>query len=300
MIVVVGNACVDVTFRTDRLPVPGETVNALAVSEDLGGKGLNQAVAACRAGADVRLVAPVGDDAAADQIRAFLRDEGIPADDLVASPGRTDRSVILVDRAGENVIVTDAARAEAMALADGAAGLALALGDALVLQGNLPDATTRIAAEAARRAGASVVLNPAPFRPSLVGLAPLVDVLVVNAVEAARWSGVDDIDAALTRLGAPLALVTLGAAGCVLVRAGDAPVRIPSPPADAVDTVGAGDAFVGTFAAEWVRTRDPLRAARLAVAVASFKVVRSGTLSAFPSRAEVERLRDELSGERSP
>ncbi len=291
---VLGNACLDATHRLARLPRPGETVNALAVSEDLGGKGLNQAIAARRAGAKVRFVAPVGDDTVADMVRRRLAAEGIPADGLVIHPGRSDRSTILVDPGGENVIVTDASRARALRAAEVAPRLAMAPGDALAMQGNLGLKVARDAAEAARRAGAVVVLNPAPFDEAFRELSSLVDVLVVNAVEAAAFAGTDDAALWPRRIAVPLAVVTLGPGGCLLYVAGADPRHVPAPAVDAVDTVGAGDTFVGTFAAEWLATRDPVRAARLAVAAASEKVARAGTVSALPSRDDIDRLRRTL------
>jgi ribokinase len=294
MLVVVGNACLDVTCRLDRLPEPGETVNAVEVREDLGGKGFNQAIAARRAGADVRFVAAVGDDPAAAAIRARLAGEGIADDCLVAGQGASDRSTILVDRTGENVIVTDARCSTGLDAATVATRLRIAAGDVLLLQGNLGDGATREAAGAARRAAARVVLNPAPFRPSLVDIAGLVDVLVVNAVEARQWAGVADVEAAIPRLGVPLAIVTLGPQGCVLVAPPAAPVRIAAPPAEVRDTVGAGDTFAGVFAAEWLASGHAARAARLAVAAASLKVGRAGTYSALPTADEIRRLRHAL------
>jgi ribokinase len=292
---VLGNVCLDVVHRLDRLPGPGETVNARAVAEDLGGKGLNQAIAARRAGAAVRLVAPVGTDGTADLVRARLAAEDIADDGLVVLPGRSDRSTVMVDAAGENVIVTDAAKARGLTLAEAEPRLDLRPGDGLVLQGNLAPAVTRGAAEAARRAGARVVLNPAPFDPSLVDLVPLLDVLVLNAGEAAAFAGTADRSLWPPRLAVPLAVVTLGAEGCLLLSAGRPALAVPAPPVDAVDTVGAGDTAVGTFAAEWLATGSAERAARLAVAAASEKVRRAGTVSALPSRADLDRLRRSLS-----
>lgn len=293
-LVVLGNACLDATHRLERLPRPGETVNALAVAEDLGGKGLNQAIAARRAGAGVRLVAPVGDDDVAMLVQRRLEAEGIPADGLLVRAGRSDRSTIMVDPRGENIIVTDGRNARALRAEEALAGLVLAPGDGLAMQGNLGVDVTRDAAGAARRAGAAVILNPAPFAGPLRGLASLVDVLVLNAGEAAGFAGTDDQALWPARIRVPLAVITLGPSGCLLLVDGRTPVRIAAPEVEAVDTVGAGDTFVGTFAAEWLATRDPLRAAQLAVAAASEKVARSGTVSALPSRDDIDRLRRSL------
>ena len=109
---VVGNVCVDDTFYVDRLPRPGETVNAVATARGVGGKGANQAVAAARTGAEVVFRAALGADSDAVFVRAALADE-LPLNGLVVLDTPTDRSTILVDRAGENIIVTAAASAMA-------------------------------------------------------------------------------------------------------------------------------------------------------------------------------------------
>ena len=106
MLHVVGNAAIDTVFRVDRFPLPGETIVATAMVEDIGGKGANQAVVAARAGVPVRLVAAVGDDEAAQRIRAALAIEGVIIDGLTIIPGPTDRSSIYVDATGENTIVS--------------------------------------------------------------------------------------------------------------------------------------------------------------------------------------------------
>lgn len=294
MLVVLGNACLDITHRLERLPLPGETINALAVSEDLGGKGLNQAVIARRAGAPVRFIAPVGDDEIAARVRRLLTAEGIPDEDLVAGPGRSDRSVIFVDGRAENVIVTDAFRSAGLPFGDVSDRCRFQRDDVLLLQGNLSAATSEAAAEAARRAGARVVLNPAPFSPAFVDLGRLADIVIVNAVEAMQWTGAGSAAEALIRLRTPIAIVTLGASGCILSEHGAGPVTIEAPATTAVDTVGAGDTFVGTFVAEWLACGDAAKSARLAVAVASQKVRQAGTVSAFPSRDEIARLRQNL------
>jgi ribokinase len=294
MLVVLGNACLDITHRLERLPLHGETINALAVSEDLGGKGLNQAVMARRAGAPVRFIAPVGDDEIAERVRRLLASEGIPDQDLLAGPGRSDRSVIFVDQRGENVIVTDALRSIGLQFDAVADRCVFDHGDGLLLQGNLSVATSKAAAEAARRAGARVILNPAPFSPAFVDLGRLADVVIVNAVEAMQWTGAPSAAEALIRLGTPIAIVTLGASGCILSERSMPPVTIEAPATTAIDTVGAGDTFVGTFVAEWLVSGDAERSALLAVAVASLKVRHSGTVSAFPTQDEIAGLRQNL------
>ena len=295
MLYILGNACRDLTFRVDSLPAPGATLNALSTHSGLGGKGLNQAIAAARAGADVRLIAPVGDDAAARVICETLEAEGIPTDSLIASQGDTDISVIIVAEGGENMIVTNAARAESITVDDINRHLLLRAEDALLLQGNLLAGPTRHAAKRAREAGAKVIFNAAPYRDWARTMSDLVDALILNAHEAQCWAGAESPEHAIGQLTVPLAVVTRGAGGCLLRSGGGEVIAFPAPRREAKDTSGAGDVFAGVFAAEWLQTDDEARAVRLALSTASESVMRRGTLAAVPSREEIRHLRANLS-----
>src|SRR5215213_11528023 len=133
-ILVVGNAVVDIAYHVPRLPRPGETLLASARRTDVGGKGLNQAVAARRAGAEVRLVAPVGGDEAARRIHELLVREGLDPALLVAVNTPTDEAVIWVADDGENAIVSTAAAAQRLRPADLAAVDGLGSTDTLLMQ----------------------------------------------------------------------------------------------------------------------------------------------------------------------
>jgi ribokinase len=274
--VVVGNACLDVTYRLDRLPKPGETLIAREVVTDLGGKGLNQAVAARRAGADVRLVASVGSDTTAARIKAALQAEGI-TDSLISHDGASDDSLLLLDPDGENLIVSNTKRAQA--LTPSQVESAMDGADLLLLQGNLAQETTFQAMKLARAANMKVAVNPSPFQDWFRTM-PEADLIIANQGEAD----------ALGPLRADIAVVTLGRKGCRL-RTATGEIDIAAPAIHAVASAGAGDVFAGTFIAEWLLSGDPHRSARLAVAAASDKATRPGTLSAFPSRSAIDALR---------
>ena len=220
---VVGNVCVDLSFRLQRLPQPGETLNAAAAGEGVGGKGANQAAAAARTGADVVLWAPVGRDAASERVESLLATE-IPKLDLTRLDLPCDRSVILIDRAGENVIVTAAACAEAFdPLAMTGLADKWAAGDMLLMQGNLQPAVTAACLKAARDAGLFTILNPSPLPAEPLDLTT-VSLLVANRPEAEALTGEADAERAARRLqgmGAENVIVTLGAAARCLSR----PVR---------------------------------------------------------------------------
>jgi ribokinase len=291
---VLGNACLDVTYHLGSLPLAGETVNALSVTRDLGGKGLIQAIAAHRAGADVRFIAPVGRDVTADAIERVLAEEGLRGGGLIVCEGVSDSSIIMLDRAGENAIVSDTAQAEALTPEQVGPLLRLEPTDALLLQGNLSQSLTTWAIARANAVGARVIINAAPVRPWLSQISGLISVGVANAVEAMAWTAVTSARAAITAIDAGLAVITTGGKGCLLRLANGALFEFIAPSVDVVDTTGAGDAFTGTFAAEWLVTGDPVASARLAVHAASDMVTRFGAASALPTRDSIHALRAAL------
>ena len=293
MLVVLGNACADVTCYMSQMPRPGETVLALQMHEDIGGKGINQAVAARRTGAQVHLVAAIGNDATAAAIRNILSLEGLSEDGLIAIGPFSDRSVIMVDSCGENSIVSFAALAQNMLWEQAQGRVALAANDSLLLQGNLSAHVSAAAIARAKSVGARVIVNAAPMQPWLAGNAGSIDLLVVNHLEACQWASLPQTataDCVISYLGMPRTCITLGGGGC-LVRDGERCTRITAPRVDVVDTTGAGDVFTGTLAAEWSCGATVENAARLAVLAASDKVQRRGTISVFPTSAMLYSLR---------
>ena len=290
---VVGNAAIDLTLRVASLPKPGETSLALGSLPDFGGKGANQAVIAARAGADVALFAAVGRDADGARIVAMLEAEGIDTRHIAQLDCATDLSIVTVDAAGENTIVTrnDAAGTYApdAALLDAAS----APGDWIVLQGNLSRAVTADWLRAARRGGRHTLLNPGPVQFDVDALLPDVDVLVVNSVEAALLSRETDPRRAALSLqaeGAKDVLVTLGARGAIWCRDDRSVAHVPASAVTAVDTVGAGDALCGTLAAGLSRGLTLGDVLPDAMAVAACVVGRHGTQASFPDRRHMREL----------
>jgi ribokinase len=262
---------------------------------DAGGKGLNQAIVAHRAGADVSYVAAIGEDQEGEIVSRRLLDEEMDIAHLQRRKGATDQSIIYLDPKGENAIVSTAAMAASLGTLDAEGPLAaLKPGDLLLMQGNLSLATTEGCLERARRQGARTLLNPAPIAFDYTGLWPLVDVAIVNEIEGRILAGVQSPSQAaaeLLSLGAGAVIVTLGAAGAMLVtREG---VRsVPAPAVQAVDTAGAGDVFCGVLAAALHQGGSVADAVPLAVAAASLAVTRRGTSSAFPTAAELADLEE--------
>jgi ribokinase len=236
-ILIVGNAVVDIAYRIRRLPRPGETLLASARTIDVGGKALNQAVAARRAGAEVRLVAPVGRDEAAQRIRDLLAREGLDPALLVAVDAPTDEAVIWVAEDGENAIVSTADAARGLLATDVAAVEGLRPTDTLLMQGNIPTETMARCLDAVRGCGARLMVNTAPFVPGAELLVPRADVLVVNRGEAVGLSGATAPQAAAQALvgrGAGSVVVTLGAAGAHVVTGGRHH-RLPAPEVTTID-----------------------------------------------------------------
>ena len=276
---VIGSINVDLVVRAESLPTPGETVTGGTFERHGGGKSANQAVAAARAGAAVRMIGAVGDDDLGEEAVAALEAEGIDVagvQRLADAP--TGVALIAVDAAGENQIaVASGANAE---LAGEAVAAALdgASGGVALLGLEVPDAAVLAGARAARAAGLTVVINPAPARPLADELLAVAPILTPNGGEAAALSGEDDPEAAALalaeRTGAPV-VVTVGSAGALLVEDG-ALQRIPAPKVEAIDTTGAGDAFNGALAAALAGGTAVADAVREAVAVAAESVRRPG------------------------
>jgi ribokinase len=292
MIHVIGNAAVDSVIRVERFPRPGETIVALGASEDLGGKGANQAVVAARCGAPVRLVAPIGDDALGERIRSSLAREGVLTDGITTSTYGTDRCVITVDGHGENTIVSliDAAR-NFDPIAETRLESRIKAGDLVVMQGNLRPSVTRECLALARSKGATTVLNPSPTYAAQDYDWTLVDLVLVNRGEAVELAGgdADELARELCKKGAGAVVLTLGADGAALFSADDT-FRVPAPQVIAIDAVGAGDVFCGVLIAANALGRSWREALAAAVDAASLSVTRKGVLASFPSREEMKAI----------
>ncbi|MFK4447320.1 ribokinase [Caballeronia udeis] len=293
---VVGNAAIDVVFRVDHLPLAGETLLAAETLHDFGGKGANQAVMAQRAGAQVQLFAALGDDTDADRFMARLVEEGIDVRHVARLPCRTDMSIVTVDSQGENTIVTRNNAAARYVPSQDAVLDATRSGDWIAMQGNLSEAVTAGLLHHAHTGERLTLLNPGPVCFDCRPLLRYVDVLVVNRVEAAALTRLDDPGEAARSLqesGAGNVIVTLGSEGALWCRPGRT-ARIPATRANAVDTVGAGDAFCGALLAALAQHIPMTVALQRAQAAAAFVVERSGTQAAFPSRAELFALFNSL------
>jgi ribokinase len=288
----------DLVVHAPQRPERGETVLGTSFNTFLGGKGFNQAVAAARAGASTDMVGRVGDDAFGRQFLTALDREGIGAANVQVDPDAgTGVGMPLVEPSGENSIVVVPQANHKMTVADVRAG-AEVIESAVVLlvQLELPHEVVLEAARLAHRAGALVVVNPAPAVHDLTAFTGLIDYLVPNQAEAARLSGEPAGAAVAARAlqrttGARGVVLTLGSAGVAVFEAEDGAAEfIERHAVVCIDSVGAGDAFCGTMAACLARGATLLEAARYGNAAGALAVTRHGAEPSMPRQAEVERL----------
>lgn len=305
-VLVVGSANIDVSVTTAVLPAPGETVPGDSAVISVGGKGANQAVAAASCGAVTDFVGRIGTDAFGRLVLEGVGARGVRHQQLRAIPGAmTGMAAIYVDHAGQNCIVVVGGANQLLSPADLEPLVPLIEASALVvLQCETPMPTVHRTIELAGTCGTQVLLNPAPCRGlDLAGLPPGITYLVPNESEAAHLTGmpVTDIDSAeacaerLVETGIPCVIITLGALGCVIAD-GAGTRHIAAFKAQAIDTTGAGDAFIGCFAASLAsgRTRDD--AARRAALYASLSTTRRGAQLSYPLREEFEQAWTRWSG----
>ncbi len=301
MITVFGSINLDLIGGVDRLPGPGETVPGSAFATAPGGKGANQALAARRAGAPVRMIGAVGKDGFATSALALLSSGDVDLGGVRTVEEPTGVALILVDKAGENVIVVIPGANGAVGEAD-AATLAFSPGDVLLLQLEVPVAGIEAAARRARGAGAQVLLNFAPFRPEALDLVALATHLIVNETECAlvakalgiETGAIEELALAMARRLATTVIVTLGREGVVAAEAGKGEgtlAKAASLAVEAIDTVGAGDTFCGYLAAALSEGTGLDEALQVACAAGALACTRSGAQPSIPLSEDVETAR---------
>ena len=299
MITVFGSINLDLIGRVERLPRPGETVPGSGFATAPGGKGANQALAAARAGAAVRMIGAVGRDGFAAEALSLLGPGGVDLERVRRVDGPTGVALILVDAAGENVIAVIPGANGAVGAAD-AEGLDFGPDDILLLQLEVPGPAIEAAARGARKGGARVLLNFAPFRAEALRLLAHATHLIVNESEGALIAEAMDAPARSTgeqakaiaeRHGLSV-IATLGGEGVLVVSDGRVLTAAASP-VEVVDTVGAGDTFCGYLAAGLSERLDLQAALALASAAGGLACTKSGAQPSIPTRSEVDdMLRD--------
>jgi ribokinase len=298
VIAIVGSLNIDLIAYTARVPGAGETVIGERFAMGFGGKGANQAVMAARLGARVAMVGALGDDVYADMTFDNLANQGVDATHVARVRGSSGVAPIWVEPDGTNRIIVVPGANDAVDPETAAAALrSMDRVDAVIGQLEVPQAVTTAAFRAARDLGAVTILNPAPAAPLDGDLLAAAEWLIPNESELAILAGHErldpDDDAALVRYAASLApqlVVTLGVRGAAIVDRSGSVERVPAVPAEAVDTTGAGDAFVGAFGFALASGLEPLLAVRLGIACASDSVTRPGTQASFASREDAGRI----------
>jgi ribokinase len=293
-VAVVGSLNLDLVVRVARLPGPGETVSGDDVFRNPGGKGANQAVAAARLGRRVAMVGRVGDDDAGRELLGSLEADAVDTTQVRVVAGvPSGIALITVSEDGENqIVVSPGANARLTPDDVGQAGAALGAAAVTLLQLEVP---LEAVAAAARAAGGTVVLNPAPVRDLPEDLLTEVDVLVPDRVELAQLAGgaepgtVAEATRLAGRLPARAVVVTLGADGCLVIEGGDT-THVPAVPVRAVDTTAAGDAFCGGLADALAGGATLEDAARRAVRVAAAACLRQGAQASLPTPSELDTL----------
>ncbi|HEX5672008.1 MAG TPA: ribokinase [Acidimicrobiia bacterium] len=275
-VTVLGSVNLDLVVRLPRLPAPGETVTGGEFGRHPGGKGANQALAARRLGADVNLVAAIGDDEFAMAALALLRAEGVGLENCKTIPNcPTGVAVILVGSGGENLIgVAPGANARL------ASDLGLDPNGPVICQLEVPIETVT---QAAVTTSGFFCVNAAPAREVPVEVWHRADVVVVNETERDHYGhALDDCRG--------LVVVTMGKAGAIALRDAQVVAQATPPPVKAIDTVGAGDAFVATLAVSLLEGLGLEFALKRACAAGALATTRAGAQPSLPTAAEIDAI----------
>lgn len=323
-VIVVGSVNVDLVVRAPRLPSPGETVTGGSFEQHHGGKGGNQAVAVSRLGRPTLFIGAIGDDAFGTQARAALQAEHVDTSRLSTVPGGvTGVAVIMVDERAENLIaVASGANAalEPYMVAEAIGRLGPLERDVVLVSNEVPTASVREALRVGRAGGAITVLNPAPAHGLDAATLALADVMtpnrtelsmLVNAVVGQHGGAVsgDPVEAAASLVDAlpepaaprgatgdatvpgPAVVVTLGSAGARIVRRGSGArgaIAVDAPSVDAIDSTGAGDAFVGALAVALALGHTLETACARAAAAGALATTRIGAREGMPTSDRFE------------
>jgi len=298
-VVVIGSANVDLTVKLERLPQVGETVPGGEFYTSFGGKGANQAVAALKAGADVRFLAKVGCDQNGEAIIKHLEVLGLISEGILRDESHhSGVALIMVDRKGNNAIAVAAGSNWNLTAKDiRRAESHIAWGEVLLIQLEIPLLAVKEALRLAKAHDLLTILNPAPAHPLPEEVLSLADILTPNEVEAGSLTGInvgnlDEATRAAGRLlesGAKQVIVTLGIEGCCWVRK-DSAQTFPSFPVVAVDSTAAGDAFNGALACVVAEGRPLQEAIRFGSAAGAIAVTRKGAQDSLPTRDEIMNL----------
>ena len=299
-IIVAGGVNLDTTFEVRALPTEGQSVSAASTYSSIGGKGLNQALAARRAGVPVAIVGATGDDAGSQRIRAFLESENIDTKFLLRVEGaRTGQAIIVLDANARNLIIGESG-ANLLPEPTLIREMANAWGrwsavDFVAANGETPNALVQTLFDAARDAGVPTAWNPSPMPEDPTPLLRRTDILVLNRTEAIELAGADHepetLATRLRALGPRQVVLTLGEMGCVV--ADEDIIRVPARAVHVIDPTAAGDTFLGYFLASRSRGASSREAAQIASVAASICVQAKGAAKTIPKLESVVEALDD-------
>ena len=293
VIAVVGSAMMDLTAYADVLPEPGQTLAGQLFTTGFGGKGANQAVMAALCGAQVHFIGKLGDDVFGAAIAKNFVKLGINSEHVEISSTPNGVAHIWVDGAGENrIIIIPGANHEieiskAVQAINSIADLSI-----VVAQCEIKQEVTLAAFKAAKARGCTTILNPAPYQDISDELLNLCDWIIPNETEFRELHGELPSSDEILKTFRPgkSSIVTLGGKGAVYISPDGQIHRAAAPQVIAVDTTGAGDSFVGSFAYSLASGKDPVEAMKFGVSIASLSVTRKGAQSSYPDQTEIATL----------
>jgi len=293
VVAVVGSAMMDLTAYAKYLPEPGQTLLGELFTTGFGGKGANQAVIAAHCGAQVHFIGKLGRDLFGDSIASNFLNVGISSEYVERSDSPTGVAHIWVDGNGENrIIIIPGANHEIESAKAVAAINSIENLSVVVAQCEIKQEVTLAAFKAAKARGCVTILNPAPYQGLSQELLELCDWIIPNETEFRELHGELPTNDEILKSFRPgrNSVVTLGSAGAVLINADGTINRVSAPVVNAVDTTGAGDAFVGTFAFGLASGMNSMKALTLGIKVASLSVTKKGAQSSYPTQAEIATL----------
>ena len=293
VIAVVGSAMMDLTAYADVLPEPGQTLAGQLFTTGFGGKGANQAVMAAHCGAEVHFIGKLGNDVFGTAIADNFVKVGIHSDYVNQSETPNGVAHIWVDGNGENRIIIIPGANHEIEIAKAVEAInAIKDLSVVVAQCEIKQEVTLAAFKAAKARGCVTILNPAPYQEISAELLALCDWIIPNETEFRELHGALPTSDSVLQTFRPgkNSIVTLGSQGAVYISADGQLTKVGAPKVTAVDTTGAGDAFVGTFAYSLASGKDPVTAMTLGIKVASLSVTKKGAQSSYPHQAEIATL----------
>ncbi len=310
-VLIIGSSNMDLNIYSKRLPNPGETVTGGTFKQFLGGKGANQAVASVRSGARTIFIGKIGNDLFGDKMISRLTDEGVNMDHIFRDPQEPSGvAFILIDENGENMISVapganfnlkpDEIRSKTQIIKNASS---------IVVQMEIPMHTIQEIFKIASEGKAIKILNPAPLKAIPIEVLRKVDIIIPNEGELFRLHSllgfnnlkeegkqkIIHISKDLANIGVEYIITTLGNKGCIIFeKKTDKIFEVSAPKVDAVDTVGAGDCFIGVLASILSKGETILNAVNYATTAASIAVTRKGAQESMPSLSDIQNKLEKL------